>query len=85
MDEAIDLKCRLRNAQLADLIPVLALYRQAVEYMNNQGNYQWDTTYLCPEGIHTDIINNNLLVIADPNNVIIGCASIDCHEPAEYQ
>ncbi|QJD95148.1 GNAT family N-acetyltransferase [Mucilaginibacter robiniae] len=73
----------IRQAVLADLVPLMQTIREVVAAMQACGNTQWDDTYPNTE-VFTQDIAQNYLWIADVDGAIGGVLAITDQKEPEY-
>ncbi|QZE13127.1 GNAT family N-acetyltransferase [Halosquirtibacter laminarini] len=73
----------IRKASCQDIPDILAIVKDAVKYMNANGNYQWSVNYPTKDVFLNDISLNELWV-AVCGDVIAGVAAINMEHTPEY-
>lgn len=74
---------RIQKATMHDIDKIMALVNEAVVFMNNNGNFQWDNEYPTQEVFENDIRQGNLFILKDLLH-IAGFICLNTHQPQEY-
>lgn len=74
---------RIQKATVHDLDKILPLVDEAVRFMNDGGNFQWDPTYPNREVFERDISQHQLYIAKDLLR-IAGIVCLNYDQPQEY-
>ena len=74
---------KIRPAKLNDLDEIHQLFQFITQWLQNQGNFQWNLDYPSKKVLKQDIKNNALFVNVQ-NDEIVACITIDTFQPKNY-
>lgn len=74
----------LKRADESCLPAINIMVAGCIERMRAGGIEQWDEVYPTMDYFRRDCVEGNLLLLKDEQQGIIGCATLDDRQPAEY-